>query len=56
MGVVIALGLAAFFRSKWGVRMRAIAEDGSTARMLGINAGSVADRVGVRNRWSPGQP
>jgi branched-chain amino acid transport system permease protein len=42
MGVVIALSLAAFFRSKWGVRMRAIAEDGSTARMLGINAGKVS--------------
>lgn len=42
MGVVIALGLAAFFKSKWGVRMRAIAEDGSTARMLGINAGKIS--------------
>ena len=42
MGIVIALGLAAFFRSKWGVRMRAIAEDGTTARLLGINAGRVS--------------
>ena len=42
MGAAIALILAAFFRSKWGVRMRAIAEDGSTARMLGINAGAVS--------------
>jgi branched-chain amino acid transport system permease protein len=42
MGLAIALSLAAFFRSKWGVRMRAIAEDGSTARMLGINAGSIS--------------
>lgn len=42
MGVAIALGLAAFFKSKWGVRMRAIAEDGSTARMLGINAGKIS--------------
>lgn len=42
MGVAIALGLAAFFRSKWGVRMRAIAEDGPTARMLGINAGKIS--------------
>ena len=42
MGITIALGLAAFFRSKWGVRMRAIAEDGSTARMLGINAGKIS--------------
>ncbi len=42
MGAAIALILAAFFRSKWGVRMRAIAEDGSTAHMLGINAGAVS--------------
>ena len=42
VGVVIALALAAFFRSKWGVRMRAIAEDGPTARMLGINAGRIS--------------
>ena len=42
MGILIALGLAAFFRSTWGVRMRAIAEDGATARMLGINAGAVS--------------
>ena len=42
VGLVIAIGLALFFRSKWGVRMRAIAEDGPTARMLGINAGAVS--------------
>lgn len=42
MGVVIALGLAIFFKSKWGVRMRAIAEDGATARMLGISAGKIS--------------
>ena len=42
MGFAIALGLAVFFRSKWGVRMRAIAEDGSTARMLGISAGKIS--------------
>jgi branched-chain amino acid transport system permease protein len=42
VGFAVALGLAAFFRSKWGVRMRAIAEDGATARMLGINAGAVS--------------
>jgi len=41
-GLAIALGLAVFFRSRWGVRMRAIAEDGPTARMLGINAGAVS--------------
>lgn len=42
MGFAIALALAAFFKSTWGVRMRAIAEDGTTARMLGINAGMVS--------------
>jgi branched-chain amino acid transport system permease protein len=42
MGIVIALSLAVFFKSKWGVRMRAIAEDGSTARMLGISAGKIS--------------
>ncbi len=42
MGIAIAVGLAIFFRSKWGVRMRAIAEDGTTARLLGINAGVIS--------------
>ncbi len=42
VGLIIALALAVFFRSKWGVRMRAIAEDGTTARLLGINAGAVS--------------
>lgn len=42
VGLAIVVGLGLFFRSKWGVRMRAIAEDGPTARMLGINAGSVS--------------
>ncbi|WP_419849053.1 branched-chain amino acid ABC transporter permease [Candidatus Poriferisocius sp.] len=42
VGLAIAIGLALYFRSKWGVRMRAIAEDGPTARMLGINAGAVS--------------
>ena len=42
MGLAIVLGLGLFFRSMWGVRMRAIAEDGPTARMLGINAGAVS--------------
>jgi branched-chain amino acid transport system permease protein len=41
-GFAIAIGLGAFFISPWGVRMRAIAEDGATARMLGINAGAVS--------------
>ncbi|MCY3578721.1 MAG: branched-chain amino acid ABC transporter permease [bacterium] len=42
VGLAVAIGLALYFRSKWGVRMRAIAEDGPTARMLGINAGAVS--------------
>ena len=42
VGLAIAIGLGLFFRSTWGVRMRAIAEDGPTARMLGINAGAVS--------------
>ncbi|WP_420638867.1 branched-chain amino acid ABC transporter permease [Candidatus Poriferisocius sp.] len=42
VGLTVASGLALFFRSTWGVRMRAIAEDGPTARMLGINAGAVS--------------
>ncbi|MEQ8716896.1 MAG: branched-chain amino acid ABC transporter permease [Acidimicrobiales bacterium] len=41
-GLVIAFGVGGFFRTKWGTRMRAIAEDGTTARMLGINAGWVS--------------
>lgn len=42
VGIAIAIGMALFFWSKWGVRMRAIAEDGHTARLLGINAGRVS--------------
>ncbi|MGI9621212.1 MAG: branched-chain amino acid ABC transporter permease [Acidimicrobiales bacterium] len=42
MGIFIAVGLAVFFKTKWGVRMRAIAEDGITARMMGISAGKVS--------------
>ncbi len=42
VGIAIAIGMALFFWSKWGVRMRAIAEDGSTARLLGINARRVS--------------
>ncbi|WP_419918198.1 branched-chain amino acid ABC transporter permease [Candidatus Poriferisocius sp.] len=42
VGIAIAIAMALFFWSKWGVRMRAIAEDGPTARLLGINAGMVS--------------
>jgi branched-chain amino acid transport system permease protein len=42
VALVVALGVGAFFKSTWGVRMRAIAEDGNTARLLGIRASRVS--------------
>ena len=42
VALVVALGVGAFFKSTWGVRMRAIAEDGNTARLLGIKASRVS--------------
>lgn len=42
VGLLIAIGVGLFFKSKWGVRMRAIAEDGVTARLLGINSGKIS--------------
>lgn len=41
-GVVLALALAAFFRSPWGVRMRAIAENRANASVLGISPSKVS--------------
>ena len=41
-GLAIAIAVGIFFKSKWGVRMRAIAEDGTTARLLGINSGRIS--------------
>lgn len=41
-GIVVALLLSIFFRSDWGVQMRAIAEDRSVSRLLGISAGKVS--------------
>lgn len=41
-GLVVALLLSAFFKSSWGVQMRAIAEDRSVSRLLGISAGRVS--------------
>lgn len=41
-GVTLALVLAAFFRSPWGVRMRAIAENRENASLLGISPSKVS--------------
>jgi branched-chain amino acid transport system permease protein len=41
-GFAVAIGLGAFFRTSYGVQMRAIAEDSSTARLLGINSGRIS--------------
>lgn len=42
VGIVVALLLSAFFRSSWGVQMRAIAENRSVSRVLGISANRVS--------------
>ena len=41
-GFIVAIAVGAFFKTPWGVRMRAIAEDGNTARLLGINSSRVS--------------
>jgi len=41
VGAALTLGLTAFFRSRWGVQMRAIAEDRVTPRLLGVSMGRV---------------
>ena len=41
-GVVLALILTYFFRTTWGVRMRAISENPGVSRLLGINSGLVS--------------
>jgi branched-chain amino acid transport system permease protein len=41
-GFVVAMGIGVFFKTTWGVRMRAIAEDGNTARLLGINSSRIS--------------
>jgi branched-chain amino acid transport system permease protein len=38
VGVLVAIGLSFFFKTKWGVQMRAIAENRAVARLLGISA------------------
>jgi len=41
-GIALALTLTYFFRTTWGVRMRAISENPGVARLLGINSGLVS--------------
>lgn len=41
MGVVITIGLLLMFRTQWGARMQAVAENPSVARLLGVNFGRV---------------
>lgn len=41
-GIVVALLLSAFFRTTWGVQMRAIAENRSVSRLLGVSAGRIS--------------
>lgn len=41
-GLAVALALTAFFRTPWGVRMRAIAENPGVARLMGVPSGRVA--------------
>ncbi len=43
IGVVLAFVLALFFRTTWGVRMRAISENPGVSRLLGINSGRVSN-------------
>lgn len=42
VGIVVVVALTAFFRTSWGAQMRAIAENRSVARLLGISAGRVS--------------
>lgn len=39
---VVAMAVGIFFKSTWGVRMRAIAEDGNNARLQGINSSRIS--------------
>lgn len=42
VGIVVAVLLSLFFRTPWGVQMRAIAENRTVARLLGISAGRIS--------------
>lgn len=41
VGLLIAIALTLFFRTPWGVRMQAVAEDRVTPRLLGVSINSV---------------
>ena len=41
LAVVFMVGLLVFFRTPWGVRMQAVAEDRVTPRLLGVKVGRV---------------
>lgn len=42
LGIGIAGALIAFFRTPWGIRMKAVAEDPVVPRLLGVKAGTVS--------------
>lgn len=42
VGALCAIGITAFFRSRTGAQMRAVAENRSTARLVGVNAGRLS--------------
>lgn len=42
VGIIIVVALTRFFHTSWGAQMRAIAENRSVARLLGISAGRVS--------------
>lgn len=42
LGLAIAAALLHFFRTPWGIRMKAVAEDAIVARLLGVRAGTVS--------------
>jgi branched-chain amino acid transport system permease protein len=41
LGLVFMVGLLVFFRTAWGIRMQAVAEDRVTPRLLGVRLGRV---------------
>ncbi len=42
VGILVVVALTWFFKTRWGVQMRAIAENRSVARLIGISAGRVS--------------
>lgn len=43
VGIVVAVALTLFFRTTWGVRMRAIAENPAVARLMGVPSGRISN-------------